>query len=92
MNLRRVVEERRPGLGAELFGAVDEAMVQVCSTPMAAPTWPGRPRHRRIVLRRFPYVLVYEVQAEEVEFVAVAHTSRKPGHWLHRTKKNEEGR
>ncbi len=99
MSLRRVVlpeaveelldavawyEERRAGLGAELFGVVDAGMVWVCSSPMAGAAWPDLPRYRRLVLQRFPDVLVYEVRGEEVEFVAVAHTRRKPGYWTDR--------
>ncbi len=99
MSLRRVVlpeaaeelvdavawyEERRPGLGAEFFGVVDAGMAAVCARQMVAAGWPGLPRYRRLVLQRFPYVLVDEVRGEEVEFVAVAHTSRKPGYWTNR--------
>jgi hypothetical protein len=36
---------------------VDAGMAQICATPMAAAAWPGLPRYRRLVLRRFPYVL-----------------------------------
>ncbi|MBM4365752.1 MAG: type II toxin-antitoxin system RelE/ParE family toxin [Deltaproteobacteria bacterium] len=104
MSLRRVVlpeaadelvdavawyEERRPGLGAEFFGVVDAGMATVCATPMVAAAWPGLPRYRRLVLQRFPYVLVYEVRGEEVEFVAVAHTSRRPGYWADRIRARE---
>ena len=99
MSLRRVVlpeaadelvdavawyDERRPGLGAEFFGVVDAGMAAVCATPMVAAAWPGLPRYRCFVLQRFPYMLVYEVRGEEIEFAAVAHTSRKPGYWTDR--------
>lgn len=79
-------ETRRTGLGAEFFGVVDAGMARVCSAPELAPAWPNLPRYRRLVLQRFPYLLVYEVRAEEVEFVAVAHTSRRPGYWADRTR------
>ena len=105
MSLRRVVlpeaaeelvvavawyEEHRHGLGAEFFGAVDAGMARVCSAPLAAAAWSDLPRYRRLVLQRFPYVLVYDVRGEEVEFVAVAHTSRKPGYWADRIRTHEE--
>ena len=77
-------EEKRAGLGAEFFGAVDAGMSQVCATPFIAAIWPGLSRYRRLVLQRFPYVLVYEVRGDEIEFVAIAHTSRRPGYWTER--------
>ena len=76
MSLRRVVlpeaaeelvdavawyEGRRPGLGAEFFGEVDAGMERVMTSPSSAAPWPADARFRRLVLRRFPYVLVYEV-------------------------------
>ena len=77
-------EERRPGLGAAFFSAVDAGMARVCEDPVLAPRWPGMPRYRRWVLRQFPYVLVYELRLEEIEFVAIAHAKRRPGYWLQR--------
>lgn len=37
--------------------------------------------HRFAVLRRFPYSVVYQVQAGQVYVVALAHSSRSPGYW-----------
>ncbi len=39
---------------------------------------------RRLVLRRFPYKLLYTVQADHVFVVAVAHQHRNPGYWTDR--------
>jgi plasmid stabilization system protein ParE len=39
---------------------------------------------RRIVVRDFPYLLVYRQRASQVEVIAVAHTSRRPGYWRDR--------
>jgi toxin ParE1/3/4 len=39
---------------------------------------------RRIVLRRFPYSLIYRVSADEVVIAAVAHHRREPGYWADR--------
>lgn len=36
---------------------------------------------RRYLLRRYPYAIVYEVRAEEVRVLAVAHQRREPGYW-----------
>lgn len=36
-------------------------------------------------MERFPYILIYEVRLDAIEFVAIARTSREPGYWLKRT-------
>lgn len=36
---------------------------------------------RRRVLHRFPYSVIYEVQANSVTVLAVAHHRRRPGYW-----------
>ena len=36
---------------------------------------------RKAVVRRFPYVVVYRVDAAEVIMIAVFHTSRDPAVW-----------
>jgi len=59
-------------------------MVRVTSMPRAWPEWNVDRRYRRMVLRRFPYLLFYEIRDDVVEFVAVAHTRRRPGYWLSR--------
>jgi toxin ParE1/3/4 len=50
---------------------------------LAAPRrWPQFEHNtRRIILRRFPYSVIYRTKADVVEVVAVAHHSRRPGYW-----------
>lgn len=50
---------------------------------------PGQfPEHvfgtRRLVLRRFPYVVVFREAAAGIEIIAVAHGRRRPGYWRDR--------
>ena len=39
---------------------------------------------RRHLLRRFPYSVIYQITAEEIRIVAVAHHRRRPGYWSER--------
>ena len=39
---------------------------------------------RRLILRRFPYVVVFRIGAAGVEILAVAHGRRRPGYWQER--------
>lgn len=36
---------------------------------------------RRLVTRRFPFSVIYIVVGDQVRILAVAHHSRRPGHW-----------
>jgi toxin ParE1/3/4 len=36
---------------------------------------------RRVLLRRFPFFVVYRVRGDSVQIVAVAHARRRPGYW-----------
>jgi len=39
---------------------------------------------RRMVLQRFPYLVVFREASSGVEIVAVAHGHRRPGYWRDR--------
>jgi len=39
---------------------------------------------RRVVLSRFPYIVVFRETVTEIEIVAVAHGRRRPGYWRER--------
>ena len=36
---------------------------------------------RRILLKRFPFQVVFRVQGKRIQVVAVAHGRRRPGYW-----------
>jgi toxin ParE1/3/4 len=40
--------------------------------------------HRFVVLRKFPYTVVYQVHPDHVFVIAVARNGRAPGYWLGR--------
>ncbi|MGA2549673.1 MAG: type II toxin-antitoxin system RelE/ParE family toxin [Burkholderiaceae bacterium] len=44
----------------------------------------GSKRIRAVILRRFPYRLLYVVQGNDVVVVALAHTARDPGQFQKR--------
>ena len=39
---------------------------------------------RRMLLHRFPFSLIYSVEADAILIVAVAHYGRRPGYWQNR--------
>jgi plasmid stabilization system protein ParE len=39
---------------------------------------------RRMVLRRFPFAIVFREASAGIEIIAVAHSRRRPGYWQDR--------
>lgn len=77
-------EEKRRGLGIEFVAVVDRAFQSVFENPEACPVWRPAAPYRKHLLKRFPYVVFFRVDAATVEIVAVAHAKRRPGYWLAR--------
>ena len=75
-------EERRPGLGLEFVAAIDRAVLDIGENPHRFPVW--KPPWRRAVLRRFPFLVFFEVEEGRVTVMAVAHAKRRPGYWVAR--------
>jgi plasmid stabilization system protein ParE len=42
------------------------------------------PGMRRMVLQRFPYLVVFRETSAGIEIIAVAHGRRRPGYWRDR--------
>ena len=75
--------ERSADAAIEFDAEVDRALAQIIASPRR---WAAGPfSTRRFLLRRFPFTLIYrELALGNVQIVAVAHTSRKPGYWKRR--------
>lgn len=39
---------------------------------------------RRSILKRFPYMIVFEILASEIRILAFAHTASQPNYWIGR--------
>jgi len=63
-------------------GFTDEIDAAVAAIQHAPETWP---RHdhgtRRFLLRRYPYSVIYSIEASRILVIAVAHAHRRPGYW-----------
>lgn len=72
--------ERSPDAALRFDAEVDRALEQIIQAPQR---WAAGPHAtRRFLLRQFPFTLVYrERESGEIQVVAVAHTSRRPGYW-----------
>ena len=80
----RWYDEQETGVGQEFLRAVEQALDRLLHDPSARPT-AGRGVHRQFV-DRFPFDLLYRIRPAQIEILAVAHHSRKPGYWQHRAR------
>lgn len=69
-------EARAVGLGFEFVRAVDAAIGKASRMPLAFPSIDADLRH--VLLRRFPYSVVYHALAAELVVVACFHHRRDP--------------
>jgi plasmid stabilization system protein ParE len=75
-------EQQRTGLGNDFVARVREAMNRITANPQI-----GQGVYqdvRKVVVTRFPYVVLYKEDQGEVLVIAVFHTSRDPGIWQSR--------
>ncbi|GAA5122675.1 hypothetical protein GCM10023212_19760 [Luteolibacter yonseiensis] len=72
----------------ELFKfALEEAIQWARDEPLIYRRFHGEAR--RVFLGRFRYALVFRIEGDEIQILAVMHTSRKPGYWRNRLRNQE---
>ena len=71
-----------PALSRSFLSEFKQTANLLLRHPRLGVLW--RNGRRRLVMRRFPYSLIYTVQEDELRILAVAHHSRKPGYWRDR--------
>jgi len=75
-------EAKSSGLGARFASEVEAATRIAAEFPeMGAPFKHGT---RRVFPKKFPFSVVYRIQADEIVVLAVAPDARKPGYWRER--------
>jgi plasmid stabilization system protein ParE len=73
-------EQKSYGLGGDFLRVVAAAEEQLTRNPQAFP--PSRGRFRRILLRRFPYALHFELLGDQtVSVLACVHYRRQAARW-----------
>jgi len=72
-------DRESPGLGSAFIDEVGRAYGRIRSTPLAAEEID--PGIRRLVLARFPYNVIYEVDDESALVLAIAHQRKRPYYW-----------
>lgn len=76
-------EAANPGAAARFVEAVDEAVRTWLDHPGMFPRvdeW-----HRHLLVRHFLYGLIYKIEGEFIDVVALAHVRRRAGSWRGRS-------
>lgn len=76
-------ESKRPGLGASYLVEFEKILGHVCESPQRYPI-ERKPDVRRILMKRFPYAVLYREVSGIVQVLAIAHHRRRPQYWLGR--------
>lgn len=67
------------GLDYEFIRCIDEATARIGRAPLTFPVvHRGR---RRIIVKRFPYSIIFDVMEDEVLIYAIFNFSRNPKRW-----------
>jgi toxin ParE1/3/4 len=80
-------EAKQAGLGVSLLDLIDNMVDRICSGRLPSSPAPGVATEkgaRRVLLRRFPYSIVFYESKNKIVIVAFAHSSRRPGYWRSR--------
>ncbi len=75
-------ENEQPGLGPEFLDQLRAVYDRIAAGPFQYQDL--RSGIRRALLRRFPYVVYFAVEADVVIVLAVLHASRDPAEWQRR--------
>ncbi|TWT42399.1 Plasmid stabilization system protein [Phycisphaerae bacterium RAS1] len=70
------------GLANRLADEIGAARSEAAEHPQRARRYLNGTR--RILLHSFPFLMVYRERANDIQIVALAHASRRPGYWKDR--------
>ena len=75
-------EARAEGLGENFLAETAHAVADISESPERWPYFLLNARRR--LFNRFPYSIVYVVQADRIYILAIMHQRRRPGYWKKR--------
>ena len=76
-------EDCQTGLGKQLTQEIDASVKLILAFPIAWTLLEGEVR--RILIRRFPFGLLYILRNDEIYILAVMNLNRNPNYWKTRT-------
>ena len=76
--------EQNVNLAQKFIDKVESAVYLIRDSPKLFPTIDGDVR--RCLTQKFPYVILYTIEADFILILAVMHCKKKPGYWKSRLK------
>lgn len=76
----RWYEERHAGLGDDFSAKFTSTLDHIIANPEGQELWLGSRTVRRAKLRRFPYAVLYEIQADKIRILCLRHDRRRPAY------------
>ena len=76
-------KEKRPGLEQRFLDSLENILRRIQRHPKAYRGIEGELRKCR--LPHFPYGVIYRIQSNHIEIIAIMHLRRSPGYWKQRT-------
>lgn len=75
-------KEKAPFLDKEFLNCLDNGFSMICRNPKMFPLVHND--FRKVLIRRFPYQIIYKVDGSIILVLAVFHAKRDPKHWENR--------
>lgn len=76
-------QQKQPSLGKRFLDNLEDAVSRIAHRPYLYH--PIEANIRKCKLPHFPYAVIYRVQVENIQIVAVMHVRQEPGYWKYRT-------
>jgi toxin ParE1/3/4 len=76
-------QAQQVGLGKRFLSTVEESLTRISNFPESFPVVASNIRQCKVA--RFPYAIVYRVQVNYIQVIALAHSRRKPQYWAGRS-------
>jgi toxin ParE1/3/4 len=76
-------DARQQGMGDRFLEGAEQALLHIAQFPFA--TAEDSQGARKVLMRRFPYSVIYRVGTDHIAVIAVYHTSRRPRSWQDHT-------
>jgi len=75
-------EGQSPGLGKSYLAHIEAGLDFIKRFPYASRVIRGE--FRRLIIKRFPYGIIYRIDRDVLFIGAIGHLKRKPGYWADR--------
>ena len=70
-------------LASDFEREIDRGIRLISRNPLRWAKFDGQ--RRRLIVRKFPYAMIYEMHGNDVVILALAHGKRRPYYWLDRS-------